>query len=116
MGKVIAFPAHRIQQPQVATATAPQFPPGLHGYCPEMGHAKPPCAFEATMSYGKYWTKVPPGTRLHGRGIKYIQTYEAKDLTPQAQHRIGWKVYELTIKAMEKLRQTHGVAVEILLD
>jgi hypothetical protein len=122
MGKVIAFPTHRIQPlvaataPQVTPAPKVDAPAGLHGYYPEMGDAKPACQIEARLSYGKWWVKVPSGVMLHGRGIKYMHTYRAQDLTPEAQHKVGWKIYEVTMKAMDKLKQQYSVGSEILLD
>lgn len=100
--KVLDFPADRIAK-------------GSHGYYPEMNERKPNCQIEASLTYGSKWYIKTPLV-LKGRGITHVMTYAAKDLTPKAQHKIGWHAYEATKLAFESIKAKYSISVEILLD
>jgi hypothetical protein len=89
---------------------------GLKVYTPEMEQRKPIAQIEASLShYGRhYYLKTP--LDLKGRGVKYLDTFTAKDLTPQAQHKVGWHTYKVTENAFRTICQTHAVSMEHLLD
>ncbi len=85
-------------------------------YTPEMNEPKPACHAEASMShYGKhYFLKTPEA--ISGRGVEHICTFTSKDLTPQAQSKVGWHKYKLTTRAFKAFCESHDVAYELLLD
>lgn len=104
LAKVLDMPADRIAK-------------GLHGYYPEMGDRKPNCQMEVRYAWAGKWTvKTPPHIQLKGRGITFEQTYRPQDLTHQAQHKVGWHVYTVTRKAIDKIKEEYSVSMEILLD
>jgi len=85
-------------------------------YYPEMKETKPEAQIEAHMSYnGKHYFLYTPLT-LTGRGVEHLGTYQAKDLVPQAQHKVGWHKYQVTHKAFDKIKAEYAVSYEILLD
>ncbi len=80
-----------------------------------MGEAKPAAKIEATLGhYGKHYY-LKSETYLQGRGITFIKRYESSDLTPQAQHRVGWFEYKVTERAFETLCRKYPVVTESLL-
>lgn len=92
---------------------------GLDVFHPEMGEKRAADAvIDASLShYGKhYFIKTAPHIMLKGRGIKHLNTLTAEQLTPQAQHKVGWHEYKVTIAAFEALCAAHKVSVEQLLD
>lgn len=88
----------------------------LHTYYPELNESKPEdTEIEVKQSStNKY--RLVTALILEGRGISHHQTYTAKDLVPQAQHKVGWHVYYVTPKAMETLIEKHIISRELLLD
>ena len=89
---------------------------GLVGYYPEMGEARPAdAAIDAQLShYGKhYFLKTP--LVLTGRGVEHLGTLTSAQLTPAAQHKVGWHEYKVTVRAFEAICRTHKVASESLL-
>jgi len=89
----------------------------LQTYYSEM-HTKPEgCEIDATIGYsGKYRLVCPPYIELSGQGIKHYSTYTAETLTPQAQHKVGYRVYYVTDKAFDRLKIKYQIAMELLLD
>ncbi|HQY89560.1 MAG TPA: hypothetical protein PK402_12980 [Tepidisphaeraceae bacterium] len=89
---------------------------GLCGYYPEMGEKRPADAvIDARLAhYGKhYFLKTP--LVLAGRGIELLNTLKAHELTPAAQHKVGWHEYKVTVAAFEKLWATYKIASESML-
>jgi len=85
-------------------------------YTPEMNEAKPDVAIEASLAhYGRHYF-LKTRLELKGRGIEFLKTLTSGDLVPEAQHRVGTHEYKVTIKAFEKLLETHKIAEERLLD
>ena len=66
---------------------------------------------------GKHYNvKAEPPIVLGGRGVEYVQTYEAQDLTPLAQRFVGWKVYRVTNAAFERIGTATDFRVQVLSD
>lgn len=84
-------------------------------YCPEMNEARPVgTQIDAHGGhYGGWFLDTP--LILKGRGIRHLTTYTAEQLTPQAQHKVGWHQYKVTDLAFEKLETTYLIAVENIL-
>jgi DNA (cytosine-5)-methyltransferase 1 len=102
--------------PHVAEALVRANMAGLFTYHPEMGDAKPEAQIEASLShYGRRYFLCTP-LELKGRGIEKIGTLKSGDLTPTAQHKVGWHDYKVTEKAFEKICQQYSVSYEMLLD
>ena len=103
MGKVLEFPADRIQK-------------GEHCYTPEMGQRKVSCQLEATLGhYGKHYYVNTP-LELKGRGITYLDTFKSHQLTQAGQRKVGWHSYRVTVNAFSKLKEAYSVSREMLLD
>lgn len=86
----------------------------LKTYYSEMGEEKPQAQMEANNVLGSYFVKTP--LEIKGRGIKYLNTYKAEELTKQGQYRVGWKRYKVTEKAFENLCKKYNISFELLLD
>ena len=92
------------------------YTPGVKAYTPEMGERKPACKMEAHLAhYGKHYFIDTPET-LKGRGIEFLKTYKAADLTARGQYKAGWNSYLVTCRAFEILKGKFPVAMEMLLD
>ena len=88
---------------------------GLRCYYPEMGESKPETQIDARLGhYGKHWF-VTSKNELSGRGVKLLEIYRSEDLTPQAQHKVGWFRYKVTQLAFDRICEHHPVSTEILL-
>ena len=88
----------------------------IHVYYPELDEDKPSCEIEASLCYyGKHYF-LRTFLVLKGRGIEYIKTYQSKDLSDCAQHKIGQHSYQATRKAFEKLQEQSSISYKILLD
>lgn len=89
---------------------------GLKCYHPEMHEKKPIAQIEASLGhYGNhYYLRTP--LALKGRGIQHLETYTAKDLTPQAQYKVGWHRYKVTERAFGAICSKYAVSMEMLLD
>lgn len=89
---------------------------GMIGYYSEMGEKRPAAAtIDATLSHtGKHWF-LKTALTLKGRGVSLLRTLQAKDLVPQAQHKVGWHEYKVTDAAFEAIKTEHCVACEFLL-
>ena len=88
---------------------------GLKGYHPEMGEAKPAAQIEAQLShYGNHYF-LKSAIELTGRGVTFLKTLVAGDLTPQAQGKVGWHEYKVTARAFKAICEKHAVAYEMLL-
>lgn len=119
MGKLIMFPGviapvAPTEQNRIHANALPKPAPGVHGYYPEMGGAKPSCEVEAMYCRGAYYIKTP--LQLKGRGIAPLETLKASDLHPSAQHKAGWNRYKVTPKALQALKAQHSISYEMLLD
>ena len=90
---------------------------GVVGYYSEMGEGRPEAAqIDASLGhYGKHYFLTTRLT-LKGRGIEFLKTLEAKDLTDFAQDKVGCHEYKVTIAAFEKICRQYLVAREHLLD
>lgn len=87
----------------------------LKTYYPEMNETKPAAAFEASLShYGRHYFVKTPRT-LKGRGIVFLNTLKPSDLVPQAQEKVGWNEYKLTIAAFDTLCKAEDVSSASLL-
>jgi hypothetical protein len=91
MGKIVEFPADRIQK-------------GVHAYTPEMGERKVNTQIEARLShYGNHYF-LDTILKLKGRGIKLIhcenETYR----------------YMVTWRAFDKLKETYSIGMKQHLD
>ena len=70
---------------------------GVHVYCPELGQRKPEVPMEATL----------------GRGI----TERSPSWYPGSRKQLeGWRSYQVTRRAFEKLKEQYPIAMESLLD
>ena len=88
---------------------------GLLGYYPEMGEQRPDALIDAHLGhYGKHYY-ITSQVELKGRGVRYRKTLTASDLTPHAQHKVGWHEYCVTERAFEKICRQYRVAYEMLL-
>ncbi len=89
---------------------------GLKSYCRVSGDAKPDAQIEARLGhYGKHYY-LTSQVQLSGRGIVLRRTLTASDLTPQAQAKVGWHEYKVTLRAFDRICRDHAVAYEMLLD
>ena len=88
---------------------------GLLGYHPEMGEAKPAAKIEARLGHSGRHYFLKSAIELTGRGVTFLQTLTAGDLTPQAQGKVGWHEYKVTESAFRAIGAKHGVAYEMLL-
>jgi hypothetical protein len=105
MAKIIDFPANRIAK-------------GVHIYYPEMGERRINAQLEAQLSYyGNHYYIDSPVELPRERGIKFLKRYEAKDfVNGEANRKVGWYEYKVTIRAFEKLKQQYSIVMERLLD
>ena len=88
---------------------------GLQGYHPEMGEPKPEAQIEARIGhYGKHWY-LKSQIELKGRGVTLQNVLTSNQLTPQAQHKVGWFEYKVTDAAFDKICKQHRVSTEMLL-
>ncbi len=83
-------------------------------YWPEMGEAKPQ-GTDGQLSYCGSSNFIDTPHVLKGRGITYLSTLEAGQLTEQGQYKAGWHCYRVTDRALEKLRAQYTFAREALL-
>ena len=90
----------------------------LEAYTPELGEKKPEgLEFEAQLSYnGKHYFVKAKVKITVKRGVEFIKTYQSKDLTPQAQHRVGWHEYQMTRNAFNEFKKLYRIGYELLLD
>ena len=92
------------------------YTPGLKAYTPEMGERKPATKMEAQLShYGKHYF-IDTTEELKGRGIEFLKTYTANDLTKSGQYKVGWHSYKVTTRAFEILKTKYPIGYEMLLD
>ena len=84
-------------------------------YWPEMGESKPEADGEIDRAYGSnnYFLDTPKELGK-ARCIRFIKRFEAKDLSPTQQYRVGWYRYRLTPAALDALDMT--VSKAVLLD
>jgi hypothetical protein len=95
--------------------TAIQTATGLACYYPEMGDAKPEAQIEASLGhYGNHYY-LKSQVLLSGRGVQFLGTLKASDLTPAAQHKAGWHEYKVTMRAFDSICREHRVSHEMLL-
>ena len=88
----------------------------IKSYYPEMGEAEPNSNGRARLAhYGKHYF-IDTRLELHGRGVEFLGTATAEDLTEAAQHRVGEHQYKVTLKAFDKLKEQYDFSNEILLD
>lgn len=83
-------------------------------YYPEMNHPKPASKIEGRFSPDQKHVIVKTPLALKGKGVKHLGVLTAGQLTPQAQHKVGWNEYKITIAAAKAM--TDVVAVELLLN
>ena len=88
---------------------------GLKGYHPEMKEAKPDAQIEAQSGCSGNHHYLKSAVELKGRGVTFLGTLKATDLTPQAQSKVGWHEYKVTARAFKAICEQHGVACEMLL-
>lgn len=89
---------------------------GIKSYYPEMGEAKPETLIEARLAhYGKHYF-LTSQVELKGRGVTFRGTLKASQLTPQAQHKVGYHEYKVTIAAFDKICKQYAVGYEMPLD
>lgn len=103
----------------VAKKIAPpavDMPNGFHQFTPEMGEVAPANAdiFARLGHYGEHWF-IKSRNPLKGRGIVFRETLTAATLVPGSRF-VGWHEYRVTDAALEKLKASHVVACERLLD
>lgn len=85
-------------------------------YYPEMGQKAPNTIATATRGYnGKRTVKSPIALKT-SRGITFMGQLKSSDLTPQAQHKVGWYEYLVTDNGMKKVLEQVTVSQELLLD
>lgn len=87
----------------------------IQTFWPEMGQKEPNADLSVRSSLsGNYivWTRhsLKPGV-----GLKFVQTLKPCDLVPQAQHKVGMHVYNVTPRAMNKLLETFTASQSALL-
>ena len=88
----------------------------MKSFYPEMGEARPKADGRVSLShYGKHYF-VYTRLELHGRGIEFLSTATAEDLTEAGQHRVGEHQYKVTMLAFDKLKEQYDFSNEILLD
>lgn len=91
----------------------------LQSYYPELNQAAPESAktLRASMAhYGKHYFVYSKDELPGGRGVEFLGRTKAENLTPQAQYRVGWYEYKMTLKAFDKLCVQRNVSYETLLD
>lgn len=87
--------------------------PGKYTYTPELDEQKPDCQIEASLSYyGTHYFLDTP-LDLKGRGITQLEAHWVNGCTKQIK---GWKRYQVTKKAFEKLKTQYTISMECLLD
>ena len=80
-----------------------------------MGEARPDAQIDAQLShYGEHYY-LKSQIELSGRGITFLGILTANELTPQAQHKVGWHEYKVTMRAFDAICKNHAVACEMLL-
>ena len=84
-------------------------------YHPEMGEPRPEGQIDAQLSHGgdHYFLRTP--LELQGQGIKFLGVETAASLVPQAQHKVGWRKYKVTVRAFDRICQQYDVVSELLL-
>ena len=88
---------------------------GLHGYHPEMGEPTPEAQIEARNGHsGKHWY-LKSQIELKDRGVTLQNVLTSNQLTPQAQHKVGWFEYKVTDAAFDKIFKQTPVSTERLL-
>lgn len=92
------------------------YTPGVKGYTPEMGERKPAVRMEARIGhYGKHYY-IDSTEEISGRGIEFLKTYTAADLTKAGQRLVGWHSYRVTTRAFDKLKAIYPIGYEMYLD
>lgn len=91
--------------------------PGTYVYTPEMGQQKPEgCQMEAHRAYYGGHIFVDTPLELKGRGIQFLKTYKAGDLTSSGQYKSGWNTYRVTNRAYDLLKTRYAISWESCLD
>ncbi len=86
---------------------------GVHSYYPELGERKPEVKMEASLGYygSHYFVDTP--LELKGRGITELRPC----WVPGCQKAVeGWRSYQVTKRAFEKLKAQYSISMERLLD
>ena len=83
-----------------------------HNFYPEMGGTAKPNTLEARWGYDAVYITTPR-TLKKMRGMKLVEVLDRATLVPQAAHKHGWNKYKLTANALEKLRETEEISMEI---
>lgn len=86
---------------------------GLHLYTPEMNQRKPATKMEASLSYYGTHYFVDTPLELKGRGITEIPANWAPGTDKAAE---GWRTYQVTKRAFEKLKAEHSISMACYLD
>lgn len=87
--------------------------PGVHAYWPELGEREPEVQMEARLGhYGTHYFVDTP-LELKGRGI----TERSPSWYPGSRKQLeGWRSYQVTRRAFEKLKERYPISMERLLD
>lgn len=101
MSKVFDFPAEKISR-------------GMHAIYPEMGERSVKAELEADL-IGKYYYVNSPVKLKPMRGIKFLYILSGTH-APLDERQTGWYSYQVTTKAMEKLKESYSIARKVLLD
>lgn len=101
MSKIIDFPAEKI-------------PKGMHPTFPEMGDRPINTQLEADF-IGKYYYVSSPFKLQTNRGIKFLCILSGT-YAPLDKRQTGWFSYQVTRKAMEKLKESYSIGRKVLLD
>ena len=87
--------------------------PGEYDYTPELNRHKPDCQMHARLGhYGTHYY-IDTLLDLKGRGITQLEAHWVNGCTKQIK---GWKRYQVTKKAFEKLKTQYTISMECLLD
>lgn len=85
-------------------------------YWPEMGEAEPKAQIKASPAHGgKHYFLYTP-LDLKGRGVKFVKTFVAKDLSQHDQRMVGWHVYQVTNRAYDAIEERYSISQRCLLD